>query len=135
MELSLKDVDAKKSLRIVWIVEGALLFTMSFIVLLIWPDRVAALIELAPYLFGLIALQATGAIGGSSLKRWTESLKLKAQNGGNHYAISDPGLAIGNTNRNLGSTGADESIGPRQGSGSRRSRPRAANAEDAGGLP
>ena len=78
MELSLKDVDTKKSLRIIWIVEGGLFFVMSFAVLLIWPDRVAGLIELAPYLFGIIALQAGGAIGGSSLKRWTESLKIKA---------------------------------------------------------
>ena len=56
MELSLKDVDTKKSLRIIWIVEGGLFFVMSFVVLLIWPDRVASLIELAPYLFGLIAV-------------------------------------------------------------------------------
>ena len=81
MELSLKDVDAKKSLRIVWIVEGALFFAMSFLSVIIpaWSARMPALLELAPYLFGIIALQAGGAIGGSSLKRYTESLKMKAE--------------------------------------------------------
>ena len=80
VELSLKDVDTKKSLRIVWIVEGGLFFVMSFLSVIIpaWSARMPVLLELAPYLFGIIALQAGGAIGGSSLKRWTESLKIKA---------------------------------------------------------
>ena len=133
MELSLKDVDAKKSLRIVWIVEGALLFVMSFVVLLVFPDRVAALIELAPYLFGLIALQATGAIGGSSLKRWTESLKLKA--GGNGDGLSDPGDAAGDRSGGVGDAGAGEGRGPGQrGRGGRR-QARVADHEDGRGIP
>ena len=81
LKLSLEDVDAKKSLRIVWIVEGALFFAMSFLSVIIptWSARMPALLELAPYLFGIIALQATGAIGGASLKRYTEALKMKAE--------------------------------------------------------
>ena len=63
MEVSMKNVDGKKTLRIVWIVEGAILFIMAFGVLLIWPDRLAGLIDLMPYLFGIIALQGTGEIG------------------------------------------------------------------------
>ena len=80
MELSLKDVDTKKSLRIVWIVEGGLFFVMSFLSVIIpaWSARMPVLLELAPYLFGIIALQGGAAAGGSSLKRWTESLKIKA---------------------------------------------------------
>lgn len=81
MDLNFEKVDTKKSLRIVWVVEGMLLFVASFVILMVWPSRVAGLIDLVPYLFGLIALQAGGAIGGSSLKRWTESLKIKALNG------------------------------------------------------
>ena len=81
MDLSLQNVDAKKSLRIVWIVEGALLFVMCFVILLFFFDRMEGLVQLAPYLFGLIALQAGGAIGGASIKRWTESLVIKAKNG------------------------------------------------------
>ena len=72
-------VDTKQSLRIVWIIEGGLLFIMAFLILLIWPTRMAGLIELMPYLFGIIALQGSGAIGGSSLKRLTEGYKMKAQ--------------------------------------------------------
>ena len=90
MELSLKDVDTKKSLRIVWIVEGGLFFVMSFAILLIWPDRTPGLIELAPYLFGIIALQGGAAAGGSSLKRWTESLKIKAGENKGGVAAHEP---------------------------------------------
>ena len=75
-------VDTKQSLRIVWIIEGGLLFIMAFLILLIWPTRMAGLIELMPYLFGIIALQGSGAIGGSSLKRLTEGYKLKVEKQG-----------------------------------------------------
>jgi len=73
-------MDEKKGLRILWIAEAAMLFVMSFCVLLIWPTRTTQLIEMMPYLFGLIALQGTGAIGGSNFKRLTEGYKLKAEN-------------------------------------------------------
>ena len=134
MKLSLEEVDAKKSLRIIWIVEGALLFIMSFAVLLIWPDRVASLIELVPYLFGLIALQATGAIGGSSLKRWTESLKIKAANGGKND-LSDSGIAAGDCHGGMGLDGAGENAPSGTGSGGGRRQTRQGAAEDAGGIP
>ena len=71
-------VDTKQTLRVVWIVEAALLFIMAFVILLFTPKRLDGLIELMPYLFGLIALQGTGAIGGSSIKRLTEGYKIKA---------------------------------------------------------
>jgi hypothetical protein len=71
-------IDSKQVLRIVWIVEAALLFIMAFVVLLFKPSGLAGLIDLMPYLFGLIALQGTGAIGGSSIKRLTEGVKLRA---------------------------------------------------------
>ncbi len=72
-------MDSKLYLRMIWIVEGALLFIMCFVVLLIFPSRMPGLEVLIPYLFGIIALQATGAIGGSHFKRLTEGFKLKAQ--------------------------------------------------------
>lgn len=83
MNLEFQKVDTKKGLRIVWVVEGALLFVMTFVVILFVKDksRVTDLVNVMPYLFGLIALQATGAIGGSNLKRWTESLVIRAKNG------------------------------------------------------
>ena len=71
-------IDTKQALRIVWVVEGALLFIMAFVILLAIPGRITYLIDFMPYLFGLIALQATGAIGGSNFKRLTEGFKLKA---------------------------------------------------------
>ena len=74
----LKEVGSKEGLRTVWVVEGALLFVASFAILMVWPSRMAGLVDLMPYLFGLIALQGTGAIGGASLKRFTEGYKLKA---------------------------------------------------------
>jgi len=77
-------VGEKQGLRTVWVVEGALLFVASFTILMVWPSRMAGLIELIPYLFGLIALQGTGAIGGSNFKRLTEGYKLKAEN---HRAV------------------------------------------------
>ena len=132
MNLSVENVDTKKSLRIIWIVEGALFFVMSFAVLLIWPDRVASLIELAPYLFGLIALQATGAIGGSSLKRWTESLKLKA--GGNGDVVSDPGIAAGDRDRGVGNIGTAQGGTAGQRGRGRRRQASTANHENGGGV-
>jgi hypothetical protein len=71
-------IDSKYALRIVWIVEAALLFVMAFIILLFKSNRMDGLIELMPYLFGLIVLQGTGAIGGASLKRLTEGYKIKS---------------------------------------------------------
>lgn len=81
MKVSLKAVGEKQGLRTVWVIEGALLFVAAFAILMFWPSRMAGLIELIPYLFGLIVLQGTGAIGGSSLKRLTEGYKMKAANG------------------------------------------------------
>ena len=99
MNLSIEKVDAKKGLRIVWVMEGCLLFIMCFVVLLFFPSRVAGLIQLAPYLFGLIALQATGAIGGANFKRLTEGYKLKQEK---HNGVSDIGRTAGGEYRGLG---------------------------------
>ena len=100
MNLSIENVDAKKGLRIVWVVEVALLFVSSFAILMFWPTRMDGLIQLMPYFFGMVTLQATGAIGGSSLKRLTEGYKLKQEM--NKNGISDTGRSAGGEYRGLG---------------------------------
>jgi len=112
MKLSVENVDAKKGLRIVWVVEGCLFFIMSFVVLLVFPSRVDALISLAPYLFGLIALQATGAIGGSNFKRLTEGYKIKQEK---PNGIPDTGRGAGTGYRSLGDAEPGEETGSHPG--------------------
>jgi len=134
MNLSIENVDTKKSLRIVWIVEGALLFIMCFVVLLFFPDRTDGLIQLSPYLFGLIALQATGAIGGSNFKRLTEGYKLKqgAKNG-----VPDIGRPAGGEYRGLGADASKPAEGGAASQGRRNQGEEARRGDGAtqGGLP
>jgi hypothetical protein len=75
-------VDPKKSLRTAWIIESGLYFALVFIVLIWIPDRISGLVQVSPYLFGLIVGQGAAGWSGSNVKRYTESLIIKAKNGG-----------------------------------------------------
>ena len=71
-------VDTKYALRMIWVIEGALLIVMSFVILLFLPKRMDGLIMLIPWLAGIIGFEGAAAAGGSSLKRITEAAKAKA---------------------------------------------------------
>lgn len=72
-------MDAKRFLRISWLVQAGLLFGMSIVALFVFPERVDGLVKLMPYLVGITAIQGGVAGGGASLKRATEAQVLKAQ--------------------------------------------------------
>lgn len=82
MKLSIEAVDAKKALRIAWILESGLYFGMAFAVLFWKPERTEALVTLSPWLFGLIMGQGAAGWSGSSIKRVTEGFLEKTRNGG-----------------------------------------------------
>jgi hypothetical protein len=82
MKLSIEAVDAKKTLRIVWILEGILYFIVAFIVLIWKPEHIEGLVKLSPYLTGLIVAQGGAAWSGSSIKRVTESWLENTRSGG-----------------------------------------------------
>lgn len=75
-------IDVKRVLRLAWIIESIWYFIIATIALFSRRDVMDALVNISPYLFGLIMAQGGAGWSGASLKRLTETLKEKVANGG-----------------------------------------------------
>ncbi len=78
---AIAEIDAKRFLRVSWVVHVSFLILVSAFLILVLPDRAAGWLPILEILLAAVGIEWAAAAGGGNLKRLTEAVLTKAEKG------------------------------------------------------